>query len=62
MMAGGFVAMPKDPVCEEEVESFEFSGFHHPTTYYFCSKGCQREFENDPAFYHDRAVNEAKED
>lgn len=42
-----------DPVCGMMVEegpgaiTLEYQG----TTYYFCSKGCQRAFEKDPEKY-----------
>jgi YHS domain-containing protein len=50
-------AMAIDPVCGMEVEisttppalTFEHDG----TTYYFCSRGCLLEFEEDPEKYLD---------
>ena len=49
---GGNTAI--DPVCGMEVDtrnppggSYEYNG----TTYYFCSGGCRRDFEEDPEAY-----------
>ena len=45
--------MERDPVCGMQVDpqsaavTFEWKG----TTYYFCSAGCRRRFEGDPARY-----------
>lgn len=42
-----------DPVCSMQVDpataagTSEFEG----TTYYFCSAGCKRQFDNDPWHY-----------
>jgi YHS domain-containing protein len=43
------MAYAKDPVCGMEVETstdlkFEYEG----ETYYFCSRGCKLDFEDDP--------------
>lgn len=42
-----------DPVCgmtvEEGVGAITLD--HNGTTYYFCSRGCQRAFEKDPEKY-----------
>jgi YHS domain-containing protein len=53
----GAHAMATDPVCGMEVEisttpsalTFEHDG----ETYYFCSRGCRLEFEEDPDKYLD---------
>ena len=48
------MAYAKDPVCGMEVDMdtdlhFEYEG----ETYYFCSRGCRLEFEDDPEKYLD---------
>jgi P-type Cu+ transporter len=48
------MANAKDPVCGMEVDTssdlhFEYEG----ETYYFCSRGCRLEFEDDPEKYLD---------
>ena len=48
------MAYAKDPVCGMEVDTstdlhFEYEG----ETYYFCSRGCRLEFEDDPEKYLD---------
>lgn len=42
-----------DPVCkmEVEVETAQFKSVHAGETYYFCSPGCQKSFEQDPHKY-----------
>jgi len=42
-----------DPVCkmEVEVETARYKSEHAGRTYYFCSAGCQRSFEEDPHRY-----------
>lgn len=41
-----------DPVCGMEVDtSTGFRAEYSGTTYYFCSEGCRRKFEADPAKY-----------
>jgi P-type Cu+ transporter len=48
------MALAKDPVCGMEVDTdtdlnFEYEG----ETYYFCSRGCKLDFEEDPEKYLD---------
>ena len=48
------MAYTKDPVCGMEVDAgtdlhFEYDG----ETYYFCSRGCKLDFEDDPEKYLD---------
>jgi len=40
-----------DPVCKMEVETetAKFTSEYEGEKYYFCSAGCQREFEENPA-------------
>jgi YHS domain-containing protein len=42
-----------DPVCKMEVEikTARYKSEHAGQTYYFCSAGCQRSFEDDPHQY-----------
>jgi Cu+-exporting ATPase len=44
-----------DPVCgmQVEVETAQHTAQHGTETYYFCSKGCRLEFEDDPDRYLD---------
>ena len=39
-----------DPVCgmEVEIEGAPYTVEHQGMTYYFCSKGCMLEFQDDP--------------
>jgi YHS domain-containing protein len=39
-----------DPVCHMDILATEAAGSseHQERTYYFCSVGCQRDFEEDP--------------
>jgi Cu+-exporting ATPase len=45
--------MERDPVCGMEVDPKSAAGSaeHGGKTYYFCSTGCQRQFEADPTKY-----------
>ena len=45
--------MAKDPVCGMEVEKGDAVATvdHDGSTYYFCSKGCAEEFEENPEDY-----------
>jgi Cu+-exporting ATPase len=45
--------MERDPVCGMQVDPKSAAGSveHDGKTYYFCSAGCQRQFEADPARY-----------
>jgi len=45
--------MERDPVCGMSVDPKTAAGSaeYEGTTYYFCSPGCQRQFESDPARY-----------
>ena len=42
-----------DPVCkmEVEIETAQYKSEHAGETYYFCSVGCKKSFENDPHQY-----------
>jgi len=42
--------MPVDPVCEMHVEEEKAAATseYEGKTYYFCSSGCKRRFEQDP--------------
>jgi Cu+-exporting ATPase len=45
--------MEIDPVCGMEVDPANPAGSyeHNGTTYYFCSRGCLEDFEEDPESY-----------
>ncbi len=45
--------LAKDPVCgmQIEVEKAKASLHHDHRTYYFCSRGCSWEFQEDPAAF-----------
>jgi Cu+-exporting ATPase len=45
--------MERDPVCGMNVDpkTAAASTEHEGKPYYFCSAGCQRQFESDPAKY-----------
>jgi YHS domain-containing protein len=45
--------MEKDPVCGMEVDPKTAAGKseYQGHTYYFCSPGCKRDFDKDPAQY-----------
>ena len=47
------MAIQTDPVCGMEVdtERAQFSFEHDGQTYYFCSRGCMLDFQEDPARY-----------
>jgi Cu+-exporting ATPase len=49
------MAMAIDPVCGMDVdtERAEHTSEHKGTTYYFCSRGCKLDFEEDPERYLD---------
>lgn len=49
-----------DPVCqmEVEVENAKYVSEYAGEKYYFCSAGCQREFEENPAGYLQDAPHE----
>lgn len=40
-----------DPVCHMDIDPKEAAGTseHEGTTYYFCSRGCKLDFDEDPA-------------
>lgn len=44
-----------DPVCgmEVDVATAKLTAEHKGTTYYFCSRGCKLDFEEDPEKYLD---------
>ena len=45
--------MARDPVCSMEVDEKKAPGKseHQGKTYYFCSLGCKKEFDRNPAKY-----------
>jgi Cu+-exporting ATPase len=44
--------MPKDPVCNMEVDETSTQWTEHEgKTYYFCCSGCKARFEKDPEKY-----------
>lgn len=47
------MTMVKDVVCGMEIEqgAAAASSQHEGTSYYFCSTGCKRAFDKDPAKY-----------
>jgi YHS domain-containing protein len=49
------MAVVTDPVCgmEVETESAEHTSEYKGAKYYFCSKGCKLDFEEDPERYLD---------
>jgi YHS domain-containing protein len=49
------MAMVTDPVCGMDVDTdrAEHTSEHKGTTYYFCSRGCKLDFEEDPERYLD---------
>ena len=49
------MAMVKDPVCgmEVDIQRAQFTVEHEGQTYYFCSRGCMLDFQDDPARYVD---------
>ena len=51
------VAMAIDPVCGMEVDpaTTAFRAEHNGKAYYFCSRGCMLDFEEDPEKYLDEA-------
>jgi YHS domain-containing protein len=51
---GESMASAKDPVCGMEVsKDTELKTEHDGETYYFCSRGCKLDFEEDPEKYLD---------
>lgn len=49
------MAIEIDPVCGMEVntETGQFSSEHDGKTYWFCSRGCMLDFQEDPDKYTD---------
>jgi len=49
------MAMAKDPVCGMDVDTdnAQFQAEHGGQTYYFCSRGCMLDFQDEPARYLD---------
>ena len=47
------MVMAKDPVCGMDVDAKPGTtqATHQSKTYYFCSDGCKKSFESDPARY-----------
>lgn len=44
--------MEKDPVCGMDVDpKTALSTAHEGKTYYFCSPGCKKQFEDNPTRY-----------
>jgi Cu+-exporting ATPase len=54
-ISGGMtMATAKDPICAMDVDTANPPGgtaVHAGQTYYFCSNGCRKTFEKDPAKY-----------
>ena len=52
------MAQVVDPVCGMTIESSSAAGEsrHNGTTFYFCTAACKREFDENPAKYHGKAV------
>ena len=50
---GGKANKSRDPVCGMEVEQSKAAAIstYDGATYYFCSKSCKTEFDQDPAKY-----------
>lgn len=44
-----------DPVCgmQVDMDNAQHTAEHEGTTYYFCSRGCKLDFEEEPAKYLD---------
>jgi len=55
LISGGTtMATAKDPVCAMDVDTANPPGgksVHGGQTYYFCSNGCRKAFEKEPAKY-----------
>ena len=51
--------MAKDPVCGMDVDPKTAAGKseHNGQTYYFCSPGCKKSFDKDPATYLGKEVD-----
>ena len=49
------MAMARDPVCGMQVDRAraQFTAEHEGQTYYFCSRGCMLDFQDDPGRYLD---------
>jgi YHS domain-containing protein len=49
------VATERDPVCGMDVDPGKtaFKAEHRGQTYYFCSRGCMLDFQDDPERYMD---------
>jgi Cu+-exporting ATPase len=49
------MAMARDPVCGMDVnpQSATFRAEHEGQTYFFCSRGCMLDFQDEPARYLD---------
>jgi Cu+-exporting ATPase len=49
------MTMVKDPVCGMDVdtENAQFTAEHDGQTYFFCSRGCMLDFQDDPGRYLD---------
>ena len=52
------MAQVVDPVCGMTIESSSAAGEsqYNGTTFYFCTAACKREFDENPAKYHGKAV------
>ncbi len=44
------MTMATDPVCgmQADTETAKFTADHEGTTYYFCSRGCMLDFQDEP--------------
>jgi P-type Cu+ transporter len=49
------MAIAIDPVCGMQVETYQahFTSEHEGQTFYFCSRGCMLDFQEDPEQYLD---------
>ncbi len=57
------MATAKDPVCgmDVETENASYTSEHQGETYYFCSKGCKLDFEEEPQRYLDPSYQPSME-
>jgi YHS domain-containing protein len=56
------VTMARDPVCWMQVDTATaLNAEHEGKTYYFCSRGCLLEFQDDPEHYLDPAYQPSGE-
>ena len=53
--------MAKDPVCKMDVDPAKAAGSsqYNGQTYYFCSPGCKRQFDENPQHYIGQSAGQA---